>query len=133
MSPVRSVTYVSSWTQLTSPPIRVWLHLVALSTHSLHHHRFFYGLPYKRRQLPNRFALRLRNHLLRYILSRARPAMPHQPLRIFHIYLRLIHPGGTGASQDLPIHPTDANFRAAGLMCRDSTMLSRIGAPVLTD
>jgi hypothetical protein len=74
----------------------------------LHHRCFFHGGPNERRQLPNRLTLRLRNNLLVHILSRARTAMSHQPLRVLYIYLRLVHPGGTGAPEDLPIHPANA-------------------------
>ena len=72
----------------------IWLHF----QHTLlHRHSLFHGRPYERRQLPYCFALRFRNHLLIDVLSRARPAVPHQPLRVFHIHLRLVHPSGTGA------------------------------------
>jgi hypothetical protein len=85
----------------------IWLHFRRTL---LHRSCLFHRLRHERSQLPNRLALRLRNHLLVHILSRARPAMSHQPLGVFYVHLGLVHPSGTGASQDLPVYPPNAQL-----------------------
>ena len=100
----------------------------------------FFGGVFRRQALLNhlthfvyRALLRLRNKLRVDVHRRRNARVPHLALYIFGIRSRLDQPRRIRGSQRAPVHKVDAELRAAGLMNRTSTLLSRIGFPSLID